>query len=64
MKHETFSDVPELRKRVFYVLDQDPEVQAHRNSRAIGLLVEILHERQQLSDEQVEQLLSDVVDHA
>jgi hypothetical protein len=47
----------ELDARVFYTLADDPKLQVHRNSKMISFLVEILRERNLLTDDQIDAML-------
>ena len=62
----TNKDVSEVEKRVFYTLAGDSKplaetVQAHRNSKAIGLLFKTLKEEGILTEEQLDEILFEVV---
>ena len=51
------NDGLDLGQRVFYTLSDDKDLQNHRNTKAIALLVKVLHEKKQLSDGEVDELL-------
>jgi hypothetical protein len=58
LREKTYkNDVVELDQRVFYTLSNDKDLQNHRNTKAIALLVKVLHEKKQLSDGEVDELL-------
>ena len=57
-------DVEDLAVRVFYTLTDDKAVQTHRNSKAIALLVDHLHEKNLIPDEEIDELLLRVLDLA
>ncbi len=54
-------DVASVGERVFYTLKEKAS-QAHRNSKAIALLVEHLHNKKLISDVELDELLLKVVD--
>ena len=56
-------DVDELPVRVFCTLTDDKTSNAHRNSKAIALLVEHLHKKKLISNAEVDDLLLKVIDH-
>ena len=51
----------DLGRRVFYTLSDDKSLQAHRNSKAIALLVGLLREKGHLSDEEMDKLLLECI---
>jgi hypothetical protein len=58
LREKTYkNDALELERRVFYTLSDEKGLQDHRNTKAIALLVKALHEKKQLSDEEVDELL-------
>jgi hypothetical protein len=58
LREKTYKeDGLELEKRVFYTLSDEKGLQHHRNTKAIALLVKLLHEKKQLSDKDVDELL-------
>ena len=62
LREKTYkNDGLELEKRVFYTLSDEKGLEHHRNSKAIALLVKALHEKKQLSDEEVDELLLECV---
>ena len=58
LREKTYkNDGLELDQRVFYTLSNDKNLQDHRNTKAIALLVKVLHDKKQLSDGEVDELL-------
>jgi hypothetical protein len=51
----------QVEKRVFYTLSDEKSFQLHRNTKAIALLVKLLHQRGQLSDQEIDDLLLDSI---
>jgi hypothetical protein len=51
----------DLQRRVFYTL-HDEQLQTHRNSKAIAVLLNYLHEQGVLSDTAIDDILLEVVD--
>jgi hypothetical protein len=51
------NDGIELEKRVFLTLSDEKGHEHHRNTMALARLVKLLHEKKQLSDEEVDELL-------
>ena len=69
LRDETFKgDVDEVKRRVFYTLTKTEESQpqmkeslARRNSKAIALIVEILHAKEIINDDELDELLLEIV---
>jgi hypothetical protein len=62
LAEKTFKgEVEELEARVYYTLSQTQSLQAHRNSKAIALLVKLLYDKDQLSGEEIDNLLLELV---
>ena len=58
LREKTYKEAGlELEKRVFYTLSDDKSLQHHRNTKAIALLVKLLHEKEHLLDQDVDDLL-------
>ncbi len=54
-------DGVDIKVRIFYMLSDDKSLQHQRNSKALALLVKLLREKGQLSDEEVDDLLLECV---
>jgi hypothetical protein len=54
-------DVEEVGCRVFYTLTGKAEFQAHRTAKAVSLLIEHLHQKGLLDDEELDELLLNCV---
>jgi hypothetical protein len=50
-----------LDERVLYTLSDEKSLQHHRNTKAIAVLVKLLHEKAQLSDQEIDDLLLECV---
>ncbi|MBT3314607.1 MAG: hypothetical protein HN390_08330 [Anaerolineae bacterium] len=52
---KTFKDqVDELEKRVYYTLTNEDKLQAHKAAKALSILVKLLHDKNILSDDEVD----------
>jgi len=51
----------EIDRRVFYTLSEDKAFQAHRNTKALALLIQHLYDQGLMSEEQVDELLFDCI---
>lgn len=54
-------DVDEVEKRVFYTLTKEDSLEAHRVAKSLALIVETLHRRDLITDEEIDELLLQVV---
>jgi hypothetical protein len=54
-------DGTDLAQRVFYTLQDNKQFQAHRNSKAIALLIQHLRKVGALSDDEIDEILLDCV---
>jgi hypothetical protein len=62
LREKTYKDGGlDLDVRVFYTLSKGRKLQPHRNSKAIALLVKLLHKKGQITIREVDRLLLDCV---
>ncbi|MGD0127870.1 MAG: hypothetical protein ABSF46_21100 [Terriglobia bacterium] len=58
LREKTYKDDGlELDQRVFYTLSNEKGLQNHRNTKAIAHLMKVLHEKGQLSEGEIDELL-------
>jgi hypothetical protein len=50
-------DVEEVSVRVFYTLTDKSELQVHRTAKAVGLIVEILRQKNLMTDVEIDEFL-------
>jgi hypothetical protein len=53
--------VEELEKRVYYTLTSEEKIQTHKVAKAFSILVKLLHEKNILNDDEIDELLFEVV---
>jgi hypothetical protein len=62
LNEKTFKNqIEELDKRVFYTLTSEETLQAHQVAKALSILVKLLHDKNILSDNEIDELLLEVV---
>jgi hypothetical protein len=61
LKEKTFKDVDELEKRIFYTLTDKKSVEVHRIAKSVSLLVKALHDKDILSEKEIDELLFECV---
>jgi hypothetical protein len=62
LRKKTFKEEDmEVDRRVFYTLQQDKALQEHRNSKAIALLINLLHKNGTISGDELDELLSQTI---
>jgi hypothetical protein len=55
---QTFDDVEEIEKRVYYVLTQEPKaLTGHRSAKAVGILFQRLHAKGVLKKKDIDAIL-------
>ena len=55
---QTFDDVEEIEKRVYYVLTQEPKsLTGHRTAKAVGILFQRLHSKGVLKKKDLDAIL-------
>jgi hypothetical protein len=60
LRDKTFKEEGmEVGRRVFYTLSDDKTVQGHRTTKAVALLVELLREKNIMSEKELDDLLFD-----
>ena len=60
LKTETYKDdEDELEARIYYTLMDKKEIQIHRISKFVSLTVKMLHEKEILNDDEIDELLFD-----
>lgn len=65
LRKETYKeDSLDLGRRVFYTLNGDckENLQAHRNSKAIAVLIEMLHRKGIIDETEIDELLLEAID--
>lgn len=64
LNKQTFkNDVEELEQRIYYTLTNEKGVQAHRVAKALSIFMKLLHDKNILSDKEIDDLLLEVVLH-
>lgn len=62
LRQKTYKDQGvDLNRRVFYTLQEDKSLQAHRNTKAIALVINHLREKNLISDDEIDGLLFDCI---
>lgn len=51
------TQVPELEKRIYYTLTDEDSAKVHRVAKALSLVIKLLHDKNVLSDEEIDDLL-------
>jgi hypothetical protein len=58
LRDETFKgDVDEIDRRVYYTLTKNKDLEAHRTAKAVASLVELLHRKGTLTEDEVDEFL-------
>jgi hypothetical protein len=53
--------VDELEKRIYYTLTSEERLQAHRVAKALALVIKLLHDKNVLTDNQIDDLLLEAI---
>lgn len=64
LREQTYKEESmEIERRVFYTLDHGKEnnLQAHRNSKAIAMIVKTLREKDVLTNDDIDEILFDCI---